>query len=246
MAAKQPVKSQMVFTILRREDIASRELFSSMKVSKKKLIMIQWMFFLNTMLFQDSFCGQKQSSYPKNIELLSSLIDRVARTAVECLKLNAGDTVWVTRSAENKVEQFVHDRFYRIFSESGVCLFYSTDSAMNGFDLSLHVWEAGVKYEKYLGRSLFRQGRVFRSAELSVSLKSIRSRTGQLVWVGDLRDRIEDEVPVSHLSDVEVGSTMIGRTILPSEEKLRRWLEPAIVLVVMGAVTCLFYLIRSS
>jgi len=217
-----------------------------MPVSKKTLIIIQCIVFLNVVLFHCSFCGQKEPSFPRNIELLSSLIDRVASMAVERLKLNAGDTVWFARSAENKVEQFVHDRFYRILSESGVCLFFSSDSAMNGYGLSLHVWEAGVKYEKYLGRSLFRQGRVLRNAELSVSLKSVRSRTGQLVWMGDLRDRIEDEVPVSRLGDVEEGSAMIGRPLLPSEEELRRWFEPAIVLVVMGAVTCLFYLIRSS
>ena len=216
-----------------------------MKVSKKKLIIIQFVFF-NIVLFHCTFCDQKEPSFPRNIELLSSLIDRVARTAVERLKLNAGDTVCVTRSAEDKVEQFVHDRFYRVFSESGVCLFFSCDSFGNGFDLSFRVWEADVKYEKYLGRSLFRQGRILRSAELSVSLRSVHSRTGQLVWVGDLIDHIEDQVPVSYLGDVEEGSIMLGRPLLPSEEKLRRWLEPVIVLGVMGAVTCLFYLIRSS
>lgn len=218
-----------------------------MKGSKKKLIMIQSIVFFNVALFHCSFCGQRDSVFPTNIELLSSLIDKMASTAVERLELNAGDTICIARSIEeSKVEGFVHDRFYRIFSEAGLQLFFSCDSAMNGFALFLQVWNSGVNYQKYVGRSLFRQGRVLRKAELSVSLKMVHSRTGQLVWVGDLADHMEDQVPVAYLARAEEGSAMLGQPVLPAEEKLRRWFEPIVVLGVMGVVTCLFYLIRSS
>jgi hypothetical protein len=218
-----------------------------MKGSKKKLIMIKCIVFFNVVLFHYSFCGQSNSVFPTNIELLSSLIDQVASTAVERLEWNAGDTICVARSVEeSKVERFVHDRFYRIFSEAGLRLFFSCDSAENGFALFLQAWNAGVNYQEYVGRSLFRQGRVLRKAELSVSLKMVRSRTGQLVWVGDLADHMEDEIPVAYLARAEEGSAMLGQPALPTEEKLRRWFEPMVVLGVMGVVTCLFYLIRSS
>ena len=209
--------------------------------------MIQALVFFNVFLSHSAFCGQRDSAFPTNIELLSSLIDRAARTAVEQLKLNAGDTLCIARTAEeSKVERFVHDRFCRNFSEAGLQLFFHCDSAVNGFDLSLQIWNAGVNYRKYAGRSLFRQGRVVRRAELNVSLKMVHSRTGQLVWVGDLIDYKEDEIPVAHLARVEKGSAILGRPLPPTEEKLRRWFEPVVVLGVTGIVICLFYLIRSS
>jgi len=237
----------MVFTVLYYKDITSRELFTNMKVSKKKLIIIQCIVFLNLALFQCSFCDQKGKFYPRNIELLSSLVDRVAREAVKCLELSEGDTVCIGHDEEDsKVERFVLDRFYRILLESGVQIFYSCDTSRNGLGLSLHVWDAGVKYHKYVGRTLFKQGKVQRMAELKLSLRALHSSTGQFVYMGDLTDHIEDQVPVVHLGDVEEGSIVIGKPSLPDEEKLRRWFEPIVVLGVMGAVTCLFYLIRSS
>ena len=218
-----------------------------MKGSKKKLLIIQCIVFFNVVLSYSSFCGQRDSVFPTNIELLSSLIDRVASNAVERLKLSAGDTICIARSTEeSKVERFVHDRFYRIFSEAGLQLFFSSDSAVNGLDLFLQVWNAGVNYQKYVGRSLFKQGQVLRRAELSVSLRMVHCCTKQLVWVGDLTDHIEDQVPVAHLDRAEEGSAILGHPLLPTEEKLRRWFEPIVVLGVMGVVTCLFYLIRSS
>ena len=237
----------MVFTFVCRKNITSRELFYGMKVSKKKLIIIQGIVFLNIVLFQCSICEVKETSFPRNIELLSSLIDSIAHTAADRLELCVGDTVCIVHSDEDsKVERFILDRFYRVFSESGFCLFFSSDSVGKGLDLSLSVCDASVVYQKYLGRSIFRQGRVLRRAEMNVSLRAVNSRTGKLVWAGNLSEEFEDQVPVSRLRSVEEGSTIIGRPLLPREGKLRRFFEPIVVLGVMGVVTSLFYLIRSS
>jgi hypothetical protein len=223
------------------------EPFLYMKVIQKKLISIQLSLYINAVLFNLCFGDTKQVFFPRNIELLSSVVTSITQKAVDCFDLNTGDRVFINEfNTDGKKERFICDCFYKELTGAGIHLFFNDDTSKKDLILSLIVTEANVIYKKYLGRSLFKQGYIVRRAELCMSFRIIDFNTGRLIWSGDLKDFGEDLVPVSHIHYIERGGEILGIIALPDEGGMRHWVEPIFALGVMGVVTVLFYLIRSS
>jgi hypothetical protein len=218
-----------------------------MKVIKRIFIDICCIVFLNVVLFHHALGYSQETLHPKNTELLSSLVTKTAHEVIGHLELNPDDSVRIREENENnKIEQFILNRFYQAFSEAGIRIFVFGDSVTHGLILSPHVLEAGVKYEKFSGRSLFKSRKIVRKAELHLCMRVLDAMSGQLVWLKDMENCVEDEIPVSLLSAVEAGGAVLGRPALPEERGFRQWFEPVFVLGVIGAITYLFYIIRSS
>ncbi|MBC7185567.1 MAG: hypothetical protein H5U38_00885 [Calditrichaeota bacterium] len=110
--------------------------------------------------------------------------------------------------------------------------------------LGYRVLAAGVKYE-HSKSGLFRAGRVRRTVFLRAHFVA-STLDGRVLWSGDLERQAGDSVAVHQVARLEDPRLPFTQAALPRARGLAWLVEPALVLLVTGTVTYLFYAYRSK
>jgi hypothetical protein len=188
-----------------------------------------------------------QTEVRTNLSLLSYTIAEVADQTVSELSLRSFSKIFVheTEKSDN-LTYFIENRFYQELAEKNFKVFIQNKPVDEGLSIYLLITKATVKYEKVYRKKLFSSKWVHRKAEVSILLKAIDESNNKIYWIGDITSEKKDDIPYNKLDFVEQGENILRKPDRSIEKGVKKWVEPFLVMGVLGVVVYLFYSVRSK
>lgn len=190
--------------------------------------------------------GETAASPPKsNLEILKSLLERVAQEVVELSHLRPGDTVdfrmqpaedgWIAQQAITSG-----------LRTAGCQVFVRPDSGRrSGYGFHLLSAALRVRYDDMYHDGFLGTRKVTRSVSASVTCDVTRWETGELVYTGSHSLESADTVAADDIATLELPPAKATHAELPSESFLDRVLEPVVIIGATGISIYLFFHVRS-
>ncbi len=184
-----------------------------------------------------------------NLELLRLLVAEAARQVVK--EAQAPELRLRPLRPRHQANWLVEQELVHAAQGQGVQVFVAPEGAetpgveahTEACTLDFAVLTIGVRYHAPQGGP-FRAKRVTRMAFVQLRCQVIEP-DGRVRWSRDFEQRAEDTIPLRMVERLEDPEVSFARGDLPRARGLSRVWEPALVIVVTGVVTYLFYAYRS-
>lgn len=193
--------------------------------------------------------GVRAGDPQPNLALLRSAVAEVAERAIA--EVRASQIVLRPLPPGHEANWLLEQELVRAAQVRGIQLYVPQDSSArsdvggreDASTLGFAVLGVGIKYRDRQG-GLLKHARITRTASVTVHFREV-TWDGRLRWSRDFEHQVEDTVPLRLVKRLEEERMAFTHGDLPQVQGLRRVLEPALVLVVTGVVTYLFYAYRS-
>lgn len=191
--------------------------------------------------------GRTQTSVPTNIDIMVQLTDAWANDVLDEIPIGS-DSVLYLISPKNMDDMglFIQDRFVQKAAEKKIFVYAASDSSEKRNRVAILIQKAGILYER-IERDGFLGSRtwIWRKGEIQLALQFFHKEDGRIQHYGVTAREISDRFPTSQISVIEQGGRLLGHPPRPESKGAWRWIEPAVVLGVLGSVAYLFYSVRS-
>lgn len=190
-----------------------------------------------------SSTGYTWSPVPLNDEMLAVAVDKGLESVLQDSSLYSGDHLIVEKGGSD-LDRFLAERCMQQLFQKGCDVYTETDSVQDGTLFSLKPVNMHIRYDvnKTPG---YQNGYVHRVVYAEFNIKMIDRGSGKLLYINDVNGTADDWIPVALLDYVEQGSILV-KPERPSGGPMKRWVEPLLVIGAAGAISILFYTIRSQ
>ncbi|MBN1350085.1 hypothetical protein JXJ21_11790 [candidate division KSB1 bacterium] len=151
------------------------------------------------------------------------------------------DQAWFV---ENCIIQSVNEfGISNIYQDS--CSVAIEDSEMT-CALFYKIIELDLSYQPISKWSFRSEKKLHRTANASFQVRLTNCRNGKILWSGIVENQARDELPVKNAQQFRTTALPITVPEIPSQSVLKKFLEPALVLMATGVIIYSFYALRST
>jgi len=187
--------------------------------------------------------GNAQSPFPKNDDLLAQAVDDGLTMVLMDSSLTI-DVPVIVEQGMSALHRFLSERCMLLLYQAGFDVYTDTDSVQYGILFSLNPVNMHIRYDNNR-TSGYKKDTIHRSVYAEFNIKIIDRVSGKIHHIADVVHTKDDWIPAALLDYAEFGS-VLPEPARPPDPAIKRWVEPLLVIGAAGAISILFYTIRSQ